>query len=702
MPPALLSDQFLLEADLARRVELSGGDGQPMLLSSLLTRPAIVLLGDPGLGKSISIRAVAAAAGTAPQTVRGFLASGGRAHQSGPIFLDALDETMASHRSVTPLDEVARLLGSKGSPRFWLSCRPADWVQAGGRALLEECVSGGLAVAHLLPLSEGEIATVIAAKGLNPDVVVRSMEEAALLPLLGNPETLRLTLEIFAEGGPPTSRTDLYRRATRHLARETNKEHARRTSRPSEAELLAAAGAVFTFVLVSGRLAVAAPGTEAEHAVPMEVLTDLAPREHIEAALESRLFRQSGDEAWEPAHRTIAEFLGASFLAHGIFQRGQPLGRTLALLCGDDLAPEPSLRGLFAWLVALLPDRAEEVVGRDPYAVVTYGDPASLRSGGRRALVAGLRRLVETEPFFRAGRWGEARFGALTVPDLVPELREIIATRPVREHLLSCVLDALEDGEPRPELVPDLVALITDAGVDLSTRSSAVAAFVRGVPEAEAVALFRRLLRDDAADPRAHLAGSLLLRLYPNVLGEDDAVAFLDRFVSTEVGGGDRLHLDYRLPPLVPVGHEAGLLDRLSAHEWASWQSRPMTRLLEVKQIARDLAVRALTGKNPAPVFRAVAWLPLLAEDGAGTRDAEKLKAALAARPDLYIPFLLAAWQAQEEGAGDRSWYALWCLRRVLPWFDPRHTTLQIGPSTGWKLTPKAKRRSCSTHQPSS
>lgn len=670
---APLPDQFLLEAGLARQVELSGGDGRPMPLSSLLARPAVVLLGDPGLGKSVSIRATAAAAGVVPQTVRSFLARGARSQQTGPVFLDALDEVMAAHRNDTPLDEVVQLLHFAGWPRFWLSCRPADWAQAGGRTLLEECVPGGLAVAHLLPLSEGEIAAVIDANGLDHDAVVRGMEAAALLPLLGNPETLRLTLKIFAEGGPPASRTDLYRRATAHLAREVNKAHARRPDRPTEEQLLAAASAVSALLLMSGRSAVAAPGAEAEHAVPMEVLTNLVPREHIEAALGSRLFRQSGDETWEPAHRTIAEFLGAGFLARRISQCGQPLGRMLALLCGDDLAPEPSLRGLFAWLAALLPDRAVEFVGRDPYAVATFGDLSSLRSDGRHALVAGLRRLVETEPFFRAGRWGEARFGALAAPDLVPELRKIIATRPVREHLLSCVLDALEDGEPRPELVPDLVALITDVGVDLDGRKGAVAAFVRAASEAEAAALFGRLLRDNAADPRAHLAGSLLLRLYPKVLDENDAAAFLDRFVSTDAGHGDRLHLDYRLLPLVPAGHEARLLDRLSAYEWVSWQSHPMTRLSEVKQIARNLAARALAAQDPAPAVRVVAWLPLLAKDGEGTKDAGELQAALAARADLYIPFLLAVWSAEENPTGYRPWYAPSRLRRVLPWFDPPH-----------------------------
>jgi hypothetical protein len=91
--------------------------------------------------------------------------------------------------------------------------------------------------------------------------------------------------------------------------------------------------------------------------------------------------------------------------------------------------------------------------------------------------------------------------------------------------------------------------------------------------------------------------------------------------------------------------------------------------LEEVKGIARVLVARALVGHGPAPALRVVPWLPLLAGDGGGTRDAEELRAALATRPDLYIPLLLAARGA--DGAGSRPWFAYWRLRRILPWFDP-------------------------------
>ena len=651
-------------------VLLSGAE-VPVPLQSLLDRRAVVLLGDPGQGKSTSLKSAAALFGCGHWTVRGFLALNGSPARAGHLFLDGLDETMAARRSDAPLDEVVRLLQSEGWPAFWLTCRPADWAQAGGRALLEECSPGGLALARLLPLSEEQIAGVVEAAGLDPAVVLGSMADAGLQELLGNPETLRLTVEVFAEGGPPASRADLYLRATRQLARECNREHARRPGRPTDAQLLDAAGALSAMLLLTGKPAVASRGAEASDAVPLEACDGLAAPGHLEAALGSRLFRAVGDDAWEPAHRTIAEFVAAGFLAARVAQGGRPLRTVLALVCGDDAAPEPSLRGLFAWLAAALPDRAPEFVGRDPYAVATYGDLSALRLPGRRALFAGLTRLAETEPFFRAGAWHEARFGALSTAELVPELREVIAARPVRLHLLSCILDALEARPPRPELAPDLAALVLAEDVDPDVRDAAASAFAKAASPSEAAALFEKLLRDDRADPRGRFAGRLLLRLYPESLGGAELAAFLDRYASTDGGRGDRLHLALRLPPLVPSGEEADLLDRLSSCRRAADRSQPLSRIADIKRIAARLAARALAGPAAVDATRATSWLPLLGGAGRSGPEADELRAALSARPDLYIPFLLAAFRQAEDRLGERPWFARWHLCRALPSFEP-------------------------------
>src|SRR5262249_22962793 len=157
----------------------------------------------------------------------------------------------------------------------------------------------------------------------------------------------------------------------------------------------------------------------------------------------------------------------------------------------------------------------------------------------------GLRRLVEDEPFFRAGNWAEARFGALSVPELLPDFQAVLAERPLKPHLVSCVLDALESGPPRRDIVADLELFLSDGTAPLDIRSQAVGALrhvTQGDPSV-ARELFRRTISDDVGDPRAHLAGRLLLELYPRCLRLEDLMLFLDRFMASDSQPGDRLHL---------------------------------------------------------------------------------------------------------------------------------------------------------------
>src|SRR5450759_2476763 len=68
--------------------------------------------------------------------------------------------------------------------------------------------------------------------------------------------------------------------------------------------------------------------------LPELVSADSAPGiSDCRVALHSRLFRGPGD--FSPVHRTVAEYLGARYLAKRICQ-GLPAGRVLALMLGQD------------------------------------------------------------------------------------------------------------------------------------------------------------------------------------------------------------------------------------------------------------------------------------------------------------------------------------------------------------------------------
>ena len=629
----LILERFVELLDSEGRAE-----GEPRPLSDLFREPkCLVLLGDPGMGKTTALSTAAAAVpGSVLKSVRIF-APGTMTEDPGEgiLLLDALDEAMAAG-SQDPLGAVAARLEGLHYPRFWLSCRAVDWAGQATAGLLRECAPSGLMVARLLPLNDDQIDQLAQAKGSSGATLLEAMRKTRLVPLLRNPWTLNLVLDVAASG-LPTSRHDLFERAAELLSREKQDRPGNMQVAPSE--ISTAAGAIFAALLISGVNAITTTiGGSA--AASITEFGQVASAAAVNAALRSRLFASAGENTWEPQHRTIAEFLGARFLAERIVNHGLPLRRVLALIQGGAPTPHPSLRGLFAWLATLLPaHRATALVEMDPYGVLSYGDPIQTAPMARKGLLLALGKLAEREPWFRMHSWSEANFSALAAPELVPELRDVLAERPVRPHLLSCVCDALSESEPLQDLSADLAGLLLDPQVPAAVRLFAVKAFLHissSTPEV-APALFRQLLAQPGLDPEALLSGYLLRLLYPDRLSNADLVAFLDRWV--EGAESDDVLISYYLPPLIPAGAEPELLNLLAIRSWTTSQdSPPRDRIDTAQSLIGLIAARAIKTLAVADASQIAVWFKMLATYS--VRQAKELRAAFAARVDL-LPSLV-------------------------------------------------------------
>lgn len=671
---------------LQRLVETSEPEPRTLRVGELPQDVCVLLLGDPGSGKTTCLTAAAEASGGGFVSVRNFLIRPtGRAPEGATLFLDALDEALAAGVA-TPLDAVATHLAQLGSPRFWLSCRPVDWHTIAGHPVLKDCAAQfGLIVARLLPMGRQQIAAMVEARGLTPQLFFRQVEEARLDPLLGNPQTLGLLLDLAMSGqGLPTSKRAFYEKATELLAREARKDRPRgNTLRPATGEILDAAGEVFAALLLSGRSSVTltVPDPARDAAVSIEdLVTNAERRLVVEAALETRLFAMAGEGNWAPQHRTVAEFVAACTLANRVASGRLPLARVVSLICGIHDTPHVALRGLFAWFVTLLPAHAEGLVALDPYGVLAYGDAASFPPATRRALLAGLQDLAVRDPHFRAGHggearhWSEARFDALAVPELSDELRAVLETRPWPVHLASCVLEGLAQGEPRSELVPTLVACLTDPILPAEYRTAIIPALVQAASAdfTPAVDAFRRLLTELDLDPACTLSVRLLLRLYPRQVGLEDLAAFTERFVAPghRPRDGDAVQVEMRLPNLVPIGEEAAVLDTWAAQSWIFGSRSALDR---TESIAR-VALKLLTRIAPAlPVYdapRLVRWLLVVGRLVDRQQEAAELGAAFAARPDLLVPFLVALTESLPQRELRRATDGVHNLQRALPQWE--------------------------------
>ncbi len=593
-----------------------------------------------------------------------------------PLFLDALDEALAGGPS-NPADAVARKLHECGQPRFWLSCRPVDWAAlAGTRVLRDAAGSRPLFPVRLLPLDDAGVETLVRTGGQDPAKFLRQVEEARLAPLLRNPQTLLLMLDVASRGGGlPSSRRALYETAADLLAKEANRErprlhHAGRP--PPPVALLDAAGLACSALLLADRDAVALDSSTDQRDVSLD---DLDPEgtngDALRAALASRLFSAVGEGRFAPQHRTVAEFLAARFLARRVGEHGLPLRRVEALLCGRHPEPHPSLRGLFAWVATLLPARAERLVRLDPYGVLAYGDPSELGPAALQALLGALADLERRDPFFRSGLWGEARLAALASPALADTLREILESRPWSGQLAWCVLEALSDGQALPELVPTLCSVVLDASVAEDGRAGAIPALLRACAGdiSPAVAVFRRLLEDrDPHGPKG-LAARLLVRLYPDHLGATDLADFANFFA----GGAERTttqvqgHIEWRIPERVPAGTEPSVLDAWAGQPWVSGPRPTLGPAAALARIARALLPRALPALGVDEAARLVGWLRII---GAHERDNdEAMRAAFAARADLFAPMAVAATELGPRDALREAYMGSYNLRNLVPWW---------------------------------
>ncbi|MGR3272372.1 hypothetical protein [Thalassococcus profundi] len=473
-------------------------------LSHLRGHPYVVLLGEPGAGKSTALEKEARDEGGEVATCREVM-NGFPIGVSGTVYLDALDEYRSDDGGKDKLLRIASAISSRNIGRWRLTCRAEDWrATADINAMRRAAKNMPIVVAHLLPLSEDEAQLVLASLAeTNPERFIREARNRGADAFLENPLSLRLLHSVVVSNGLwPTSRFDLFARATSSLAHEHDPQRAT-DPRPGAEEILAAAAAMSFYLLASGGKALwrsnaLRPGSTqseyvATHALGLEARV-------LEAALDTALFRGEGHE-FAPVHRTVAEFLAGRFLARRVTGAGEtsalPLRRAIALITGSDQKAPSELRGLFAWFAAHLqsagdPGGARRLIRNDATTVLAYGDAAAFDTDGRREI---LYHLDRNDPFFLASQDDATVIGGLAGDDLADDFTAVLDAE-VRSHLQVTVLQALADGPPVERMTPKLREIVLDAARPLWMRERAARVLVSKAIDTDGM---QRGLLDDLA-----------------------------------------------------------------------------------------------------------------------------------------------------------------------------------------------------------
>jgi predicted NACHT family NTPase len=469
-----------------RRIEIKSPQAKEAELRPFSTyddEANIVLLGDPGAGKSHTFRESAARSKGRYVTARAFLVKPA-VKFDGTLFIDGLDERRAGRSDRDTVDALVEKLFAVEPGKVRISCRIADWLGESDLAALGAYFeqSADPVVLQLDRLSEPEQLAVLQTEGLSAieaNTFLREATARALGDFLENPQNLIMLQRAVKTGSWPATRKQLFELSTKLMLEEFDTNHTRSGAGIyTVSELRPAAGAACAARLISDIEAISLMDREGSAETPSYRSLGLALPELTMAALGRRVFVSgSVPETVDYAHRTTAEYLGAAWLAHAV-RTGMPLNRLQALM-GIDGHPAPELRGLHAWLAVHLPEHADRLIETDPYGVLTYGDAGSLSKSSCAYLVRALARLSQTDPWFRSGDRDSHAIGALSRADMVEEFRTVLQSTDAGQEVRSIVIEAAALGPPIPALKDELAYVLTRSQSPYSERLHAMIALLR-------------------------------------------------------------------------------------------------------------------------------------------------------------------------------------------------------------------------------
>lgn len=538
---------FHLERSVRERqpAEKGGNWSAPTPLRAHASTHAWVLIADPGAGKTEAFKTLEQAEGGTCLSARDFIELDPPANgYPGPLFIDGLDEYTAAQGNTghTAIGLIRSKLQQLGTPPFRIACREADWRGSTDSEALKRIVTNGqvpngtFSELHLEPLTEAQTIEFISRYMRWDETQARSLVRSAqahdLEGLLDNPQTLLMLLKSVTHDQPqfPTSKLETYQRACATLVQEHNPAHVAASGHVllTDAQVLQAAGYLCAVMLLSGSSSIAKqPGQQ--HPAHVMVLRSLlanhqcAPTlEACQVAIETKLFAGTGSGWFVPRHRTVAEYLAASYVAQRL-QAGLPLSRVLALMQGNDGGVVPALRGLHAWLaVAAGAQVRENLIARDPLGLVLHGDVRDFSATEKVRLLAALKEEATRDPHFRSQNWTSQPFGALGTPDMQPHFQTMLRSpdrSPAHLAVLDCVLDAMRHGHVMPALAPELEQVARDKTYWEVLRKTALITLCSDEPSEKYIPTLQQLLEDISTrkveDGDMELRGVLLRHLYP-------------------------------------------------------------------------------------------------------------------------------------------------------------------------------------------
>lgn len=449
------------------------------LLDIAQSKP-IVILADAGMGKTELIKELAK-----PSHVKTKYLSASDLVQKSvkrlgiqpdeTLLIDAFDE-IPSTKDSSSIDSVLNKLAELDYPKFILTCRSIEWSNSNKNEIQNDYKD--ILTANLTNLSREDAQQFLQSRGLaseNVSQLITQLEENSLSSFYENPRNLALLAEIdFSFHPVPKTKAKLFELATEKLWQEVNSKAQNALGQLHQDQVIECAGLIFAIYLLAGKQFIykGMTGSTPDDAIGLHSLTDLINSETLESTIQSRLFQSVGTDLFKPWHRSIAEYLGAKWLAKAISSPRIKRHILSYLIFNDGIIA--SLRGIFAWLPTFNPNLSEIVIKTDPYGLIEYGDTTYFSDTDSVLLFNALEKLTIENPWFRKNNyWKKTKAEGLVSRSLLNKYKKVLSDKEGNFHFLTTILEALRDADFIDELADELFVISYDDSWPYSARFNA-------------------------------------------------------------------------------------------------------------------------------------------------------------------------------------------------------------------------------------
>jgi len=512
--------------------------------------PCLVLLGEPGIGKSYEVRkfyqAVRSQSKTGDEALFFDLRSYGEESRlcsavfenegfkkwvhgthNLHLFLDSLDECLLRIDTVTAIFEEELSKYPTRRLSFRIACRTAEWPNSFEQALRKLYGKPNVEAYELVFLRRKDVREAARCESIeSPAQFLNVLIKENAVPLAIKPVTLEMLIRLFRQHGAfPSSQTELYEKACLLMCEEPDER--RRdigaTSKFSAKQLLATASRIAAVTVFGKRYAVW-KDVDRGDVSPEDVTIDelvgnseevdgrsiSVTNDLVKATIGTGLFTSRGPHRMGWAHHTYAEYLAAKYL----FQCSMSEKQAMSLLVHPSSTENklvPQLYETAAWAANMDDAVFNRIMETDP-EVLLRSDIASFEAQDRGRLVERLLVLFDEEKLLDIDI--HQYFHKLAHPLLGEQLKPYIGDKN-RGWLVRRVAIDIAEACNVKEVLPELERVAIDPDDDLATRVNAACAIAQIGDSQNKASLKPLAFGKGGSDPDDRLKGWALRSVWP-------------------------------------------------------------------------------------------------------------------------------------------------------------------------------------------